>query len=71
MFVNIHGGYVQGGHIQEALRICNRLLNKNPENVEALMDRAEAYLASEKWEEGTGRESVKWRLQMTINGDSR
>lgn len=31
------------------------------------MDRAEVYLASEKWEEGTGRESVKWRLQMIIN----
>lgn len=41
----------KGGHIQEALKICNRLLNKNPDNAEALMDRAEAYLASEKWEE--------------------
>lgn len=31
------------------------------------MDRAEVYLASEKWEEGKGRELVKWRLQMIIN----
>ena len=32
--------------------MCNRLLNKNPDNVDALMDRADAYLASEKWDDG-------------------
>ena len=32
--------------------MCNRLLNKNPDNIDALMDRADTYLASEKWDDG-------------------
>jgi hypothetical protein len=34
------------------MMMCNRLLNRDPENVDALMDRADAYLATEKWDEG-------------------
>ncbi|XP_022339432.2 dnaJ homolog subfamily C member 3-like [Crassostrea virginica] len=41
----------KGNHIQEALMMCNRLLNKNPDNIDALMDRADTYLASEKWDD--------------------
>lgn len=32
--------------------MCNRLLNRDPDNIDALMDRGDAYLASEKWDEG-------------------
>ncbi|XP_062592572.1 dnaJ homolog subfamily C member 3-like, partial [Saccostrea cucullata] len=43
--------YGKGGNLQDALMHCNRLLSREPENVEALIDRAEVYLASEKWDE--------------------
>ncbi|XP_048745467.1 dnaJ homolog subfamily C member 3-like [Ostrea edulis] len=43
--------HAKGGNIQEAMMMCNRLLNRDPDNIDALMDRGDAYLASEKWDE--------------------
>ena len=39
--------------MKEALDICGEIIRKDANNVEALCDRAEAYLMDENYEEGT------------------
>ncbi|KAK3586229.1 hypothetical protein CHS0354_014050 [Potamilus streckersoni] len=40
-----------GGKSMEALKSCNELLDMDPENIDALCDRAEAYIHNEQYEE--------------------
>ena len=41
----------QAHHTVEAIQLCSTVLETDPNNVDALIDRAEAYLQDERWEE--------------------
>ena len=43
---------LQAKHVDDALTYCNKLLTQEPENAEALCDRADAFLLNEQFEEG-------------------
>lgn len=42
----------QGQQASRALTVCGEVLKSDPENVNALKDRAEAYVQEEQYEEG-------------------
>lgn len=44
--------YLQDEKPVEAIRICSEVLQMEPDNVNALKDRAEAYLIEEMYDEG-------------------
>ncbi len=43
----------QSQQASRALSVCSEVLQSNPENVNVLKDRAEAYIQEEQYEEGT------------------
>ena len=43
---------LQMGSIKEALQSCNEVLSMDPENIDALVDRAEAYITNEEYDKG-------------------
>lgn len=43
---------VQGQQASRAITVCGEVLKSDPENVNALKDRAEAYVQEEQYEEG-------------------
>lgn len=43
---------VQAINIDEAFNSCNEVLEAEPENIDALCDRAETYINNEQYEEG-------------------
>ena len=43
---------LQAQNIQEAYKACDEVLEVDDKNIEALCDRAEVYIADEKFEEG-------------------
>jgi len=45
--------YVQAGNIDDAFDNCNEVLAAEPDNIDALCDRAETYINNEQYEEGT------------------
>lgn len=48
--VCLHPG--QGEQASRAISVCSEVLQTNPENVNTLKDRAEAYIQEEHYEEG-------------------
>ena len=44
--------FSQAGHVNEALEICSEIIKKDPNNVEAFCDRADAYIFDENYDEG-------------------
>jgi len=57
----------KAGHSLESLQYCGEVLKDNPQNVDALCDRAEAYIFSEKYEE-----AIKdYKAAEEISGDNR
>ena len=40
------------GSIKEALESCNEVLEMEPENIDALIDRAEAHITNEEYDKG-------------------
>lgn len=42
----------QGEQASRAISVCSEVLQTNPENVNTLKDRAEAYIQEERYEEG-------------------
>lgn len=42
----------QGQQASRAITVCGEVLKSDPENVNALKDRAEAYVQEEQYEEG-------------------
>ena len=45
--------YVQAKNIDDAFSSCNEVLAEEPDNIDALCDRAETYINNEQYEEGT------------------
>jgi len=44
--------YVQAKNIDDAFNSCNEVLAAEPDNIDALCDRAETYINNEQYEEG-------------------
>ena len=44
---------VQAKNIEDAFSSCNEVLAAEPDNIDALCDRAETYINNEQYEEGT------------------
>ena len=44
--------HLQAHHTKEALAVCSEVLEKEPNNVDAIIDRAEAHIQNEMFEEG-------------------
>ena len=49
--------YLQAKNIDDAFDNCNEVLAAEPDNVDALCDRAETYINNEQYEEGTSLHS--------------
>lgn len=43
---------LQMGKIKEALAACNTVLEMDPENIDAIIDRAEAHIMDEEYDKG-------------------
>lgn len=41
------------GSVKEGLAACNKVLEMDPQNVDAYIDRAEAHIANEDYDRGT------------------
>lgn len=44
--------YEQGQQASKAISVCSEVLESDPQNVNVLKDRAEAYVQEEQYEEG-------------------
>jgi len=44
--------YMQARNIDDALNSCNKVLATEPDNIDAICDRAETYINNEQYEEG-------------------
>ncbi|XP_033759838.1 dnaJ homolog subfamily C member 3-like [Pecten maximus] len=55
------------GNINDAFDICNEILNLEPENIEAVMDRAETYLLNEQFDQAVS----DYQFAVNIDGDNR
>lgn len=50
---------MQAGHISEAIAECTEVLEGDENDLEALVERAEAYLIEEMYDEGEQREGIE------------
>ncbi|XP_064614788.1 dnaJ homolog subfamily C member 3-like [Liolophura sinensis] len=55
------------GHVRDAVNACNEVLHMDPDNVDALCDRAEAFIADEQYEQGVN----DYQKAQGIDGESR
>lgn len=58
----------QGQQASRAVTVCSEVLKSDPENANALKDRAEAYVQEEQYEEGKLQGS--WRVTLVLLGDA-
>ncbi|XP_069105211.1 dnaJ homolog subfamily C member 3-like [Argopecten irradians] len=57
----------RAGNIKDAFAICNEILDLEPENIEAVMDRAETYLVNEQFDKAVN----DYQFAVNIDGDNR
>jgi hypothetical protein len=48
----------QGGHVKEAMTTCDQVLDMDPQNTDALINRAEAHIVNENFDRGKGRKEL-------------
>lgn len=44
--------FIQVGHIKEGFSACDTVLEYDPDNIDAIIDKAETYLANEEYDKG-------------------
>ncbi|XP_050417587.1 dnaJ homolog subfamily C member 3 [Patella vulgata] len=59
--------YSRGGHFVQAIKQCTKILEMDPDNLEALVDRAEAHIINENYEEAIN----DYQTASNIDGENR